>query len=133
MLRRKYNIRYELDNNDKEILLIIDGNNYQLEFDGDTFNFKPDELTELCSYLDTNGFNARMQEDILKIINENISHQIREDINYLLIDLEQSLEGTDQQLMTKFLELKNKLLEFETNTAIDIDTYEKFKDDFNLN
>lgn len=131
MLRREYNITY--GQKEKEIVLIIDGKNYQLKFNDAILNFSDSELDELTEFLHIHNFDASMQEDILKIINENEQHEIREDINYLLVDLEQNLEETDHRLIQKFLELKQRLSNFEKKTAIDIDAYEEFEDEFDQN
>ncbi len=135
MLKRKYNITYGHNEMDKpmELGLLIDGNDYQLEVNGESMAFKENELSELIEYLHAKGFNAQMLEDVMAILEENDKHHIREDINYLLVELEQSLEETDHRIMNKFFELKNSLNRLEQDTADDIDEFEDFEDEFDLN
>ncbi len=133
MLRKEYDITYDRNGEKKMLSLIVDGNDCEIIYEGETLKFKEKELSELVEFLHAQGFSAELQEDILSILKETEEHRIREDINYLLVELETMLDQTDKNISHQFFKIRNRLHQVEGETAKDIKEFESLEDEFDLN
>ncbi len=130
MLKREYDITYKLNGDEKQVAIIADGKNYQIKINDTSLNITIAELEELSTYLHSHGLDAQMQDDILAIIKQNDDHQLREDINYYLVDLESSLLKADKKFVQKFIEFKNRFANAEKDLEKDLLEFDEFEKEF---